>query len=100
MIRPIIKDPFFLGQNSEDAVKEDLPIGQDLQDTLYAHRDRCVGMAANMIGVRKKIIIVSMGNGCHSDVQSPPPKKDIPYEAEEGCLFAYRYEEDGPLSEH
>ena len=86
MIRPIIKDPFFLGQKSEDAVKEDLPIGQDLQDTLYAHRDRCVGMAANMIGVRKKIIIVSMGMAAIVMYNPRLLKKDMPYEAEEGCL--------------
>ena len=86
MIRPIIKDPFFHGQKSEDAVKEDLPIGQDLQDTLYAHRDRCVGMAANMIGVRKKIIIVSMGMAAIVMYNPRLLKKDMPYEAEEGCL--------------
>ena len=51
MIKPIVKDIFFLGQKSEAATKQDLPIGQDLQDTLNANRDRCVGMAANMIGV-------------------------------------------------
>ena len=61
MIKPIVKDIFFLGQKSEAATKQDLPIGQDLQDTLNANRDRCVGMAANMIGVKKRIIIVNMG---------------------------------------
>lgn len=53
MVKPIMKDVFFLGQKSEPATKEDLQSGRDLQDTLRAHKDRCVGMAANMIGVRK-----------------------------------------------
>ena len=57
MIRPIVKDVFFLGQRSDPATKLDLPVGQDLQDTLAANQDRCVGMAANMIGVKKRIII-------------------------------------------
>ena len=61
MIRPIVKDVFFLGQKSEPATRQDLPVGQDLMDTLRANQDRCVGMAANMIGVRKKVIIVNMG---------------------------------------
>jgi peptide deformylase len=86
MIRPIIRDTFFLGQKSEEAVKEDLPIGQDLQDTLLAHRERCVGMAANMIGIRKKIIIVSMGMAAIVMYNPRLLKKDTPYETEEGCL--------------
>ena len=52
MVKPIVKDVFFLGQKSESATKGDLSVGQDLQDTLTANRDRCVGMAANMIGVK------------------------------------------------
>ena len=86
MIRPIIKDTFFLGQKSEEAVKEDLPIGQDLQDTLSAHRDQCVGMAANMIGIRKKIIIVSVGIAAIVMYNPRIIRKDMPYEAEESCL--------------
>lgn len=77
---------FFLGQKSADAVKEDIDIGRDLMDTLAANRERCVGMAANMIGVKKRIIIVNMGI---TDVVMYNPvivKKDTPYEAEEGCL--------------
>ena len=54
MIKPIIKDVFFLGQKAEPATKQDLSVGQDLQDTLAANQDRCVGMAANMIGVRTR----------------------------------------------
>ena len=55
MIRPIVRDIFFLGQKSEIATMQDLSVGQDLQDTLKANQDRCVGMAANMIGVKKRI---------------------------------------------
>lgn len=58
MIKSIVKDIFFLGQKSEPATKQDFPVGQDLMDTLQANQDHCVGMAANMIGVKKRIIIV------------------------------------------
>ena len=86
MVKAIVKDVFFLGQKSETATKQDLPVGQDLQDTLIANRDRCVGMAANMIGVKKRIIIVNMG--LMNIVMYNPVilKKDTPYETEEGCL--------------
>ena len=86
MIKPIVKDVFFLGQKSEAATKQDLSIGQDLMDTLRANQDHCVGMAANMIGVKKRIIIVNMG--ILNVVMYNPVivKKDTPYETEEGCL--------------
>ncbi len=86
MVRPIVRDIFFLGQKSEEASKQDLAVGQDLQDTLNFNRDRCVGMAANMIGVKKRIIIVNMG--LMNVVMYNPVivKKDTPYETEEGCL--------------
>ena len=86
MIKPIVKDVFFLGQKSEAATKQDLSVGQDLMDTLRANQDHCVGMAANMIGVKKKIIIVNMG--IMNVVMYNPVivKKDTPYETEEGCL--------------
>ena len=86
MIRPIMRDVFFLGQRSEPATRDDLQIGKDLQDTLRANREKCVGMAANMIGIKKNIIIVNMGM---IDVVMFNPvmiKKDTPYETEEGCL--------------
>lgn len=86
MVKSIVKDIFFLAQKSEPATKEDLHIGQDLEDTLASNRERCVGMAANMIGVKKNIIIVNMG---FIDVLMFNPvivKKDTPYETEEGCL--------------
>lgn len=81
-----MKDVFFLGQKSEPATKADVQVGRDLQDTLEANRVACVGMAANMIGIRKNVIIVSMG---FMDVVMFNPvmlRKDMPYETEEGCL--------------
>ena len=86
MVKPIVKDVFFLGQKSEPAVKADLQVGRDLQDTLKAHREECVGMAANMIGVKKNIIIVHMG---FTDVVMFNPvilSSMDPFETEEGCL--------------
>ena len=86
MIRPIVKDVFFLGQKSDPATKQDLSVGQDLQDTLTANQERCVGMAANMIGVRKRIIIVNIGFVNLVMYNPVLLKKDTPYETEEGCL--------------
>lgn len=86
MIQPVMKDMLFLSQKSESASRKDLPVGRDLQDTLKANREACVGMAANMIGIKKRVIIVNMGE---IDVVMFNPvllKKDTPYEAEEGCL--------------
>ena len=85
MVKQIVRDVFFLGQKSEPATKDDLQIGRDLQDTLHANRDRCVGMAA-MIGVKKNIIIVNMGA---VDIVMFNPvlvRGDGLYETEEGCL--------------
>ena len=59
MVKPIMKDIFFLGQKSEPATKADLQVGKDLMDTLAANREGCVGMAANMIGVKKSVIMLS-----------------------------------------
>lgn len=86
MNRPIVRDIFFLGQKSDPATKADLPAGQDLQDTLTANRDRCVGLAANMIGVRKRIIIVSLGFLNLVMYNPVIVTRSGPYEAEEGCL--------------
>ena len=86
MIRPIERDIFFLSQKSEEATRDDLPIGQDLQDTLKANKDRCVGMAANMIGVKKRIIIVNLGFRNLVMYNPVIEKKSGSYEAEEGCL--------------
>ena len=86
MIRPIVRDTFFLSQKSEEATKQDLSVGQDLLDTLKANRDRCVGMAANMIGVRKRIIVVNMGILDLVMFNPVIVKKDMPFETEEACL--------------
>ena len=80
MIKAINKDAQLLGQVSQPASRADLPIAQDLKDTLAANGDRCVGMAANMIGVPKRVIIASLG---------PFPvviAKSGPYQTQEGCL--------------
>ena len=86
MIRPIVKDIFFLGQKSEKATQQDLSVGQNLQDTLRANQDRCIGMAANMIGIRKRVIIVRMGFLNMVMYNPVILRKDAPYETEEGCL--------------
>ena len=86
MIRPIERDVYFLGQKSEEATRDDLSIGQDLQDTLRANKDRCVGMASNMIGIKKRIIIVNLGFRNLVMYNPVIKKKSGSYEAEEGCL--------------
>ena len=86
MIKPIVKDVFLLGQRSDPATKQDITVGKDLMDTLMANRDRCVGMAANMIGVRKRIITVSVGPVNIVMYNPVILKKDNPFETEEGCL--------------
>ena len=112
MERPIMKDVLFLQQPSEPATEADKSLILDLQDTLNAHRNHCVGMAANMIGVKKRMIVVAMGfmpvvgnpasqpgHPCPGKTCSPefPPtsclminpeilSKSGEYEAEEGCL--------------
>lgn len=86
MLKPIVKDIFFLRRKAEESTREDIQIGIDLQDTLRANKEACVGMAANMIGVNKCVIIVNMG---FVDVVMFNPvltKKDSLYETEEGCL--------------
>ena len=86
MIRPIMRDIFFLQQKSEKATKQDTQVIVDLLDTLAANRDRCVGMAANMIGVKKRIIVVNMGMINVAMVNPEIVSKSNPYETEEGCL--------------
>ena len=86
MIKPIVQDAFFLGQKSEEATKNDLSVGRDLQDTIEANRDRCAGMAANMIGVKKRVIIVDIGIVDLVMYNPVIVAKDSPYETEEGCL--------------
>ena len=86
MIRPIMKDMLFLAQPSEEATKADAAIIRDLTDTLLHHREGCVGMAANMIGVRKRIICVMMGPVPLTMVNPVIVGKSGEDEAEEGCL--------------
>ena len=86
MIRQVVKDVLFLGQKSEPATKEDLGVIDDLIDTLRANLDACVGMAANMIGVKKRILVFSLGNIIVPMVNPVIVKKENKYETEESCL--------------
>ncbi len=86
MNRQIIRDILFLGQKSEEATQADLPVARDLMDTLAAHRETCVGLAANMIGVRKRIIVVQAGLLPLVMMNPRFVAKSQPFEAEEGCL--------------
>lgn len=86
MIREIVRDPLALQKKAEEATKDDLWIGTDLQDTLNFHRENCLGLAANMIGENKNIIIVSMG---FIDLLMFNPtmiSKESPYQTVESCL--------------
>ena len=86
MIRPIVHDQFFLVQKSEPADASDKDVITDLLDTLRAHLDGCVGMAANMIGVKKRIIVFCRGNRQMVMVNPEITAKFGEYETEEGCL--------------
>lgn len=86
MVKAIVHDPIFLGRRSGEATKEDLQTAKDLLDTLVANRDGCVGMAANMIGVTKRIIVFD-NEGTYMTMFNPEiVKRSGPYDAEEGCL--------------
>ena len=86
MIQPVMKDPLFLGVKSQPATADDVQVAQDLLDTLAAHREGCVGMAANMIGVRKRIIVFD-NEGTDMVMFNPVIlKSEGRYETEEGCL--------------
>ena len=86
MVRDIVKDTFILSRISVLANKDDLSIAQDLIDTLEAHKESCAGMAANMIGVRKRIIAVNMGFMNVAMFNPVIVKKSGAFETEEGCL--------------
>ena len=90
MVRELMHEPIFLGMKSETATKEDTAVAQDLLDTLLAHKETCVGMAANMIGVRKRVIAFydESGKSPTYTVMFNPEiiKKDGIYDTEEGCL--------------
>ena len=86
VVKAIIHDPILLSVKSEKATIEDLQVAQDLLDTLVAHKDGCVGMAANMIGVHKRIIAFD-NDGTYMVMFNPDIiKKSEPYDTEEGCL--------------
>ena len=90
MIKELMHDPIFLAGKSENATKEDLHIAEDLLETLVAHKEGCVGMAANMIGVKKRIIAFVDESGkmpTYTVMLNPEIiKKDGAYDTEEGCL--------------
>lgn len=86
MIKPIVHDPIFLSQVSEPATHDDLQTAQDLLDTLAANKESCVGMAANMIGVRKRIIVFDNDGTCTAMLNPQIIRQSGVYEAEEGCL--------------
>lgn len=86
MIKEIIHDPFRLSIKSAPASKEDSDTAKDLLDTLIAHADGCVGMAANMIGVNKNIIVFACDGGYMTMFNPVIVKSAFPYETEEGCL--------------
>ncbi len=86
MVREIVKDPIFLARKSLPAGPEDLDTVRDLLDTLEAHRDGCVGMAANMIGVGKRIIVFDDGGKASVMLNPELIRFSGPFEAEEGCL--------------
>lgn len=86
MIQPINKDLFILGRRSEKASAMDADVIKDLKDTLAAHADSCVGMAANMIGVNKCIIIVNIGISNMIMANPKIVKQSKPFETQEGCL--------------
>ena len=86
MIKPIVKDILFLGQKSEIATKDDISVINDLEDTLRANLDRCVGMAANMIGIKKRILVFTVGNLIIPMINPKILKKENSYETEESCL--------------
>lgn len=86
MERAIMKNELFLSQPSEEATPDDLAIAQDLLDTLDAHRDGCVGMAANMIGVRKRIIVFADKGRLRAMLNPEIVSHGAAYQAVEGCL--------------
>ena len=86
MVRELVHDPLFLGRKSVDAGKEDRQIALDLQDTLLAHRETCVGMAANMIGELKNIIVFDLEGKPMLMLNPRILKAQQPYETEESCL--------------
>ena len=86
MVKKVVRDPLFLAQKSEPATEADKQVVQDLLDTLGANLDHCVGMAANMIGVKKNIIVVSAGPFQFAMINAVITKKSGAFQTEEVCL--------------
>lgn len=86
MVKKIVRDPMFLAQKSEPATETDKQVVQNLLDTLRANLDHCVGMAANMIGVKKNIIVVAAGPFQFAMINAVITKKTGAFQTEEGCL--------------
>jgi peptide deformylase len=86
MIKPIVKDVLFLGQKSEEATKNDIVVVDDLIDTLRANLENCVGLAGNMIGAKKRILVFTVGNLIVPMINPVILKKEKLYETEESCL--------------
>ena len=86
MIREIIHDPIFLAVKSDNATFDDIPVAEDLLETLISHKDECVGMAANMIGVRKRIICFDNAGEYMTMLNPEIIKASDSFEAKEGCL--------------
>ncbi|MGL5694631.1 MAG: peptide deformylase [Peptostreptococcaceae bacterium] len=93
MIRTIVKDILFLEQKSELATKEDIQVISDLEDTLRANLEHCVGLAANMIGIKKRILVFSVGNIIVPMVNPVILKKENKYITEESCLSLIGFRE-------
>jgi len=99
MVKTIVKDPLFLALKSEPATEADRQVVTDLLDTLRANLEHCVGMAANMIGVRKRIIVVAAGPFLFALINPVITKKTGAFQTKESCLslegerFCTRYKE-------
>ena len=89
MVKPIVKDILFLGQKSEEATKNDIAIIDDLIDTLSANLEHCVGLAGNMIGAKKRILVFTVGNLIVPMINPVILKKEKLYETEESCLSLF-----------
>jgi peptide deformylase len=86
MVRQLVHDPFLLARKSAPATKDDLETARDLMDTLLHHKEGCVGMAANMIGVTRRIIVFQDGSSYRTMLNPEILKSEGPYDTEEGCL--------------
>ena len=86
MVKPIVTDEFFLAGKSDPATEADRQVINDLVDTLRAHADECAGLAANMIGARKRVIVVSLGFSALTMYNPVITSKSEPYDTMEGCL--------------